>query len=68
MNIQIQNSENGFLPNELFDVYLKNKKSIFEKKMYAELQDDISINNYEDKKIYFDKRIYACCHRYSKKE
>jgi hypothetical protein len=57
MSIQIQNSENGFLPNELFDVYIKNKKSIFEKKMYAELQDDISINNYEDEKRYFDKRM-----------
>lgn len=57
MSIQIQNSENGFLPNELFDVYIKNKKSIFEKKMYAELQDDISINNYEDPKRYFDKRM-----------
>jgi hypothetical protein len=57
MTVQIQNSENGFLPNELFDVYIKNKKSIFEKKMYFELQDDISINNYEDKKRYFDKRM-----------
>ena len=57
MNIQIQNSENGFLPNELFNVYIKNKKSIFEKKMYAELQDDIGINNYEEQKRYFDKRM-----------
>jgi len=57
MNIQIQNSENGFLPNELFDVYLKNKKFIFEKKMYAELQDDISINNYEKQTRFFNKRM-----------
>lgn len=57
MNIQIQNSENGFLPNEIFDVYIKNKKSIFEKKMYAELQDNINFNNYEEQKIYFDKRM-----------
>ena len=57
MNIQIQNSENGFLSNELFNVYIKNKKSIFEKKMYAEFQDDIGINNYEEQKRYFDKRM-----------
>ncbi len=56
MNIQIQNSENGFLPNELFDVYLKNKKSIFEKKSYS-IFDDKTVDNYEKQTRFFNKRM-----------
>ncbi|TKI69040.1 hypothetical protein FCU45_08755 [Sulfurimonas crateris] len=57
IDVQIQNGENGFLPKNLFSVYLKNKKPIFEQREYKPLQDDIAIDNFEEQIRVFDKRM-----------
>jgi len=57
IEVQIQNGENGFLPKNLFSVYLKNKKPIFEQREYKPLQDDIAIDNFEEQIRVFDKRM-----------
>lgn len=61
MNTQIQNSENGFLPNELFEAYIKSKKPIFEKKQYSASNNESSEANYEEQIRYFDKRMGMFC-------
>jgi hypothetical protein len=57
IDVQIQNGENGFLPKNLFSVYLKNKKPIFEQREYKPLQNDISIDDFEEQIRIFDKRM-----------
>lgn len=57
IEIQIQNGENGFLPKNLFYVYLKNNRPIFEQREYQSLEDDIIINEFEKQIRVFDKRM-----------
>lgn len=57
IEVQIQNGENGFLPKNLFSVYLKNKKPIFEQREYKPLLDDISVGDFEEQIRVFDKRM-----------
>ena len=57
IEIQIQNGENGFLPQTFFSVYLKNKKPIFEHREYKPLQDDATIGKFEKQIRVFDKRM-----------
>lgn len=57
LEVQIQNGENGFLPQTLFSVYRKNKKSIFEQREYKPLRDDIAIDDFEEQIRVFDKRM-----------
>lgn len=57
IEVQIQNGENGFLPKKLFKVYLKNKKSIFKKREYTPLEDEININDFEDQIRDFNKKM-----------
>jgi len=53
----IETSEKGFLPKELFDVYEENKKCIFDKQEYSNLAYDIHSDDYSKKVIKFDKRM-----------
>lgn len=55
--IQMENSEKGFLPNKLFDVYLNRKKSIFENKQYFPIVDEISTKEFEEKIRIFNSRM-----------
>ena len=57
IEIQIQNGENGFLPKNLFYVYLKNDIPIFEQREYKSLEDNIIINEFEKQIRVFDKRM-----------
>jgi len=57
IEVQIQNSENGFLPKELFDLYTKRNKIIFKQKTYNLLDEHIEVKNYETQIRYFDKRM-----------
>ena len=57
IQIQIQNSENGFLSEDLFDVYIKRNNLKFNQKQYHILDQIIETNNFEDKIRYFDKRM-----------
>lgn len=57
IEVQIQNGENGFLPQTLFSVYLKNKKSIFQQREYKPLQDGATIGEFEKQIRVFDKRM-----------
>ena len=57
IEVQIKNGENGFLPTNLFYVYLKNKKPIFEQREYKPLEDDIDKNDFEEQIRVFDKRM-----------
>lgn len=55
--VNIQTSEKGFLPDRLFDVFLKNDENIFNKKGYIDLKSDIKRNNYSTQIRLFDKRL-----------
>ena len=57
IEVQIQNGENGFLPKNLFYVYLKNKKPIFEQREYLSLDDDLAIYDFKTQIRVFDKRM-----------
>lgn len=57
IEVQIKNGENGFLPTNLFYVYIKNKKPIFEQREYKPLQDDIAIGKFEEQIRVFDKTM-----------
>jgi len=57
IEVQIQNGENGFLPKNLFYVYLKNNKPIFEQREYLSLKDDIVVDDFETQIKVFDKRM-----------
>jgi len=57
MEVQIKNSENGFLPNVLFSVYVNKGKITFNHKRYSALDETIQAHNFEDKIRYFDKRM-----------
>lgn len=51
----IKNSEKGFLPERLFDVYKNNKTIIFQKKEYKQIE--INQSDYTKQIRYFDKRM-----------
>ncbi len=57
IEIQIQNGENGFLPKNLFYLYLKNDIPIFEQREYKSLEDNIIINEFKKQIRVFDKRM-----------
>ena len=57
MEVQIRNSENGFLPKELFSVYTNKGKIKFNRKSYSALDETLQANNYENKMRCFDKRM-----------
>lgn len=55
--VSIENSENGVLPEELFGVYQKGKKNIFEKREYKTISEEFQAIDYAEKIRMFDKRM-----------
>jgi len=55
--INLETSEKGFLPDNLFDSYTNNKKLIFEQKQFRPLPEDIKIVDFKQQIIKFDKRM-----------
>lgn len=53
----IETSENGTLPNTLFDIYKKGKRNLFEKREYQAIDEQIQPNSYKDSINTFDKRM-----------
>ncbi len=55
--VHIENSENGLLPEDLFDVFIVKNELKFEKKEYVTLDGTIQSKDYTDKIRHFDKRM-----------
>ena len=55
--INLETSEKGFLPDNLFDSYTNNKKLIFEQKTFCPLPEETPIPNFREQIIKFDKRM-----------
>ncbi len=55
--INLTNSEKGYLQRERFDVFWKDEEILFEKKLYSPLDKNISIDDFSEKLISFDKRM-----------
>lgn len=53
----IKNSEKGFLPDRLFDVYKTKSKIIFPKIEYKNIEIDKNQSDYSEQIRYFDKRM-----------
>ena len=56
MKVQIENSDSGYLPDEIFDVY-KKRTNIFELKTYAALLEEIVATDYQEEIRKYDKRL-----------
>lgn len=53
----IKNSEKGFLPDRLFDVFKKRNKIIFDKREYSNIEINQNKMDYSKQIRYFDKRL-----------
>lgn len=55
--INLANSEKGYFPKERFDVFIKNGENLFEQKSYTPINEAITIDDFHDKLVAFDKRM-----------
>lgn len=55
--VNLETSEKGYLPQEIFDVYTKQKKIQFDKRSYTPNQNDVQIFDFSNNITKFDKRM-----------